>query len=153
MRRNLIQVSSEGGTVNSCNFFAAIVLQFLPSWSVCIKFWGEWPSVLWRYIENWKDPGSNSSRCSAKIWEPTSLRGSRWPSTWNQYPNAVINIGLLRLPPRQWLSWPWGSKVAVQYISVCTQAAFACSKSTIFVVNFEQISRIVLLLLLLTLNN
>ena len=28
----------------------------------------------------------------------------KWHSGWNQYPNAVINIGLVRLPHRNWSS-------------------------------------------------
>ena len=39
--------------------------------------------------------------CSFRLWEPTSLRGFRWPSghTWNSF---VINSGWVRLPPCQW---------------------------------------------------
>ena len=32
----------------------------------------------------------------------TSLRGFRWPSGLNHYPNALIKIRLVRLSPRQW---------------------------------------------------
>ena len=63
----------------------------------------EWPSGLRHCVENRKGPGSNPTRCSAGLWVLTSLRGSRWPS--GRY--AVINIGLVRLPPDS------GSKVAV----------------------------------------
>ena len=38
----------------------------------------------------------------ARLWNQTSLRGSRWLSGQNQYPNTVINIGLLRLRTWQW---------------------------------------------------
>ena len=35
--------------------------------------WGEWPSGLRRYTENWKDPTSNTTSHSAGLWDPTSL--------------------------------------------------------------------------------
>ena len=38
-------------------------------------------------------PGSNLIRSSAELRDPTSLRGSRWPSVRNKL-NAVINIGV-----------------------------------------------------------
>lgn len=41
---------------------------------------GEWPSRLKRCNENRKIPGSDSTRRPAGIRNPTSLRGSRWPS-------------------------------------------------------------------------
>ena len=60
--------------------------------------YGEWPSGLRRYPENRKDPGSNPARRSAGLWDPTSLRDSRWPSGRIKNQKAVINIGLVRLP-------------------------------------------------------
>ena len=43
----------------------------------------EWPSGLRHYILNWNDPGSNPTRCLARLWEdPTSLQGYCWPSGW-----------------------------------------------------------------------
>ena len=41
---------------------------------------GEWPSGLRRCSKNRKVPGSNPTRRSAGLRDPTSLRGSRWPS-------------------------------------------------------------------------
>ena len=41
---------------------------------------GEWPSGLRRCSKNRKVPGSNPTRCSAGLRDPTSLRGSWWPS-------------------------------------------------------------------------
>ena len=40
-------------------------------------FWGEWPSGLRRCDQNRKVPGSNPTRRSAGLRDPTSLRGSR----------------------------------------------------------------------------
>ena len=42
-------------------------------------------------------PGSKPTRCSAGLRDPTSLRGSRWPSG-QKCESAVINIGRVRLP-------------------------------------------------------
>ena len=39
-----------------------------------------WPSGLRRCSKNRKVPGSIPTRRSAGLWDPTSLRGSRWPS-------------------------------------------------------------------------
>ena len=39
--------------------------------------------------------------CTFGLWGPTSLRGSWQPSGQNTW-NTVINIELVRLPPRQW---------------------------------------------------
>ena len=60
-----------------------------------IIFWGEWPSVLRHYTENWKDSSSNPTRCSTRLWN-----SMRPPVTFgsNQESNALINIGLVRLP-------------------------------------------------------
>ena len=43
------------------------------------NFWGEWPSGLGRCSKNRKVSGSNPTRRSAGLRDPTSLRGSRWP--------------------------------------------------------------------------
>ena len=55
-----------------------------------VKFWWEqnwnftlfegWPSGLRRCNKNQKVPGSNPPRHSARLRDPTSLWGSRWPS-------------------------------------------------------------------------
>ena len=38
-----------------------------------IRSWGEWPSGLRRYIQNWEVPGSNSTKFLAGLWDPTLL--------------------------------------------------------------------------------
>ena len=38
---------------------------------------GEWPSGLRHCSKNRKVPGSIPTRRSARLWDPTSLRGSR----------------------------------------------------------------------------
>ena len=47
-----------------------------------MKHW--WPSGLKYYIQNQKISGSNHTRCSAGLWEATSLRGSRYPPGQNK---------------------------------------------------------------------
>ena len=66
-----------------------------------IEFWGEWPSGLRRCNQNRKVPGSKSARRLTRLRKPTSLRDSWWPSG-QTCTNAVINIGLVRLPPWEW---------------------------------------------------
>ena len=39
--------------------------------------WGEWPSGLRHCSKNWKVPGSNPTRRSARLRDPASLRGSQ----------------------------------------------------------------------------
>ena len=56
---------------------------------------------LRHYIQNGKGPSSNPTRCSNGLWHSTLLQGPWWPLGWNQYPNAVNNSGLVRLPPQQ----------------------------------------------------
>ena len=63
--------------------------------------WGEWPSALRRCNQNWKVSGLKPFMCSTGLRHPTFLRGSRLPSGRNRQ-NAVIDIGLLRLFPREW---------------------------------------------------
>ena len=45
-----------------------------------LYFWGEWPSGLRRFYQNRKVPGSKPTRRSARLRDPTSLRGSQGPS-------------------------------------------------------------------------
>ena len=47
--------------------------------NVCFS---EWPSGLRRCSKNRKFLGSNPTRLSAGLRDPTSLRGSRWLSGW-----------------------------------------------------------------------
>ena len=61
-------------------------------------FWGEWPSGSRRYIQNWKDPSSNATRCLIGLWDPTLLWGPPVTFGLNKYQNGVINTRLLRLP-------------------------------------------------------
>ena len=44
------------------------------------SMWGEWPSGLRRCGKNRKVPSSKPTRRSSRLRDPTSLRGSRWPS-------------------------------------------------------------------------
>ena len=82
--------------------------------SLLVNAWGEWPSRLRRCDQNRKVLGSNPTRCSAGLRDPTSLRGSRWLSG-RACKTQVINIGWVRLPPRQWpKSWPWTSQIVVE---------------------------------------
>ena len=78
---------------------AIVSLFLLPHNCVPYCKWGEWPSGLRRCDQNWKVPGSNPARRSARLRDPTSLRGSRWASG-RICKNAVINIGWVRLSPR-----------------------------------------------------
>ena len=70
-------------------------------WQDLDSRWGEWPSGLRRCDKNWKAPGSNSTRRSAGLKDPTSLQGSRLPLCRN-CTNAIINMGLVRLSLREW---------------------------------------------------
>ena len=69
--------------------------------SVFYLFRGEWSSGLGRYNQNWKVPGSNSTRRLTGLSSPTLLRGSCNPLV-KIVENAVINIGLSRPSPREW---------------------------------------------------
>ena len=52
-----------------------VLYTFVPD---CSRFvWREWPSGLRRCDQNRKVPGSNPTRRSAGLRDPTSLRGSR----------------------------------------------------------------------------
>lgn len=72
----------------------------------------EWLSSQWASVSrfgengvvgyfNWKVPGLNPSRCSARLRDPPSLQGSWWLSGWNCV-NAGINIRLVMLSPHEW---------------------------------------------------
>ena len=61
-------------------------------------FWGEWPIGSRRYIQSWKDPSSNSTRCLIGLWDPTLLWGPPVTFGLNKCQNGVINTRLLRLP-------------------------------------------------------
>ena len=55
---------------------------------------GGWPRGLWQCNENQKVPGSNPTRHSAKLRDPTLLWGSRW--LWVKIVEiAVINAGVI----------------------------------------------------------
>ena len=47
-----------------------------------MKHW--WLSGLKYYIQNQKISGSNRTRCSAGLWDATSLLGSQYPPGWNK---------------------------------------------------------------------
>ena len=73
-------------------------------WRYCVFFTyalyrEEWPSVLKRCNQNRKAPGSNVTRRSPGLKNPTLLRGSRWPSG-RTGKNEVIKIGWVRLLSR-----------------------------------------------------
>ena len=61
------------------------------------KIW--WPSGLRCCDQYRKVPDPNPTRSSARLRDPTSFRGSRWPSGWI-CKTQVINIGWVRLPPQ-----------------------------------------------------
>ena len=75
---------------------------------------GEWLSGKRRYFENRKDPGSNPARCSAGLWDSTSLRGSQRLSgrTGIKYSDSH-RVGEAA-PSTVAQSWPWGSQIAVE---------------------------------------
>ena len=53
---------------------------------------GEWPSG-WRHCsKNWRVPSPNSTRHSARLMDPTLLRGSRWPSG-RKYKTQWLTLG------------------------------------------------------------
>ena len=51
-----------------------------PSLQDSITRWGEWPSGSRRCIRIGRIPVQNLTRRSARLRDPTSLRGSQWPS-------------------------------------------------------------------------
>ena len=70
------------------------------------KFWGEWRSGLRYCNENRKFPNSNPIRRSTGLRDPTLLRGDLRVKIVR---NAVINFGLVRLPPREWPKGGYGT--------------------------------------------
>ena len=76
--------------------------------------WGEWHSGLKRCNWNRKIPGSNPTRHSAKLRDPTSLWGSRWPSGQNSRKLSDEHRVSDAAPSRTAHSWPWDSQVAVK---------------------------------------
>lgn len=36
-----------------------------------IRVWVEWSSGFRRYIQDWKEPGSNPTRCATRLCDPT----------------------------------------------------------------------------------
>ena len=72
-----------------------------------------------RYIENQKARGSNPIRCSVRVWDPTSLRGSQRPSDRTRYKCSDEHpVGeAAHLTVAQ--SWSLGSQIAVKDSSSC----------------------------------
>ena len=66
------------------------------------NFRGEWPSGLRRYTVNQMDAGSNPTRHLAGALGPNLVKMLPVTLESNQESNVVINISLVRLPPRQW---------------------------------------------------
>ena len=54
-----------------------------------------------RHTKNRKDPGSNPTRRSVVPWDPTSLRGFRWPSSRIHKQNN---------------DWHWVSEIALLWV-------------------------------------
>ena len=75
--------------------------------------WGEWPSQLRRCSKNWKVPSSNPTRRSAGLRDPTSLRGSQWPSG-RKCKTQWLTSGEWDCTHIMAQSWPWGSQIAVK---------------------------------------
>ena len=67
----------------------------------------KWSSWLRCYIQNWMDSGSNLTRCSTGLFNPTLFWGPQWTVVQNQYQDAAINIGLVKLPPPKWPKVDW----------------------------------------------
>ena len=75
-----------------------------PTWMIFLNLKGEWPDGLRCCNRNRKMSGLKPARCSTRPRDPTSLRGSQWPSGLN-------------LNKWQWLTsgeWGWtlGSQIA-----------------------------------------
>ena len=67
-------------------------------------FWGEWPNELRCWNQNRKFSGSNPTRPSPRLRDPTSSRGSRWPS------------GRIFKNSKNGQSWLWGTQKRVKKI-------------------------------------
>ena len=78
---DLIFLRSPKNFLFFCPFLASF---FLPKKSCSVTKYGPygllWPSGLRSCSNNRKVPGSNPTRRSAGFRDPTSLRGSRWPT-------------------------------------------------------------------------
>ena len=62
---------------------------------------GEWSSGLRRYDENWNVPGSNPSRCLARLRDPTLLRGPRWLLGQNNFGSLLANKPQIKIFPKK----------------------------------------------------
>ena len=82
--------------IKKCLFLSFFLTENI-FWIFCKKM----PSGLRRYTKNRKDPSSNPTRHSTRLWDPTWLCGCWWPLGWIKNP-VLINIGLVRLPIQQW---------------------------------------------------
>ena len=78
-----------GGGEKWANFWLVGGLPTIPQYGKpCLPHWEDFPfplnaintSGLTHYIQNQKVPGSNPTRCSAWLLDPTLLRRSWWPS-------------------------------------------------------------------------
>ena len=83
---------------------------------------GEWHSGLMCYIQNHKDPGSNSTQCLARLWDLNLYQSSQWPSGWISIKHSDEHQVCEAAPLTVTKSWSWGSQVAdkkmIKYLPV-----------------------------------
>ena len=93
----------------SCDFAVFFTPFFHLSGSKKQKNWGEWPSGLKQWGGNLKVPGSNHTRCLAK--RRGTLPGYKLARNLQVkiVVKKVINIGLVRLSPKEWSKVGCGS--------------------------------------------
>ena len=98
-------------TYSQCNFVWSIVMDFHFSLYSLVSYVNyHWLIVRYYFVSslkdssatNWKVPCSKPSRRLAGLRDPTSLRGSRWPSG-RIWANTMIDIRLVRLSLWEWL--------------------------------------------------
>ena len=77
--------------------------------------------TIWRRCDqNRMVPGSNTTRRSAWLRDPTSLQSSQWPSgrvckrKWLTSGKWSTSAAFLIMAP----SWPWGSQIAVKKMTI-----------------------------------
>ena len=76
------------------------------------KLWGKWPSGLRRCSKNWKVPSSIPTRRSARLRDPTLLRGS-WRPSGRKCKTQWLTLGGWGCPSIMAQRWPWGSQITV----------------------------------------
>ena len=79
-------------------FAKVSILDVSQNFEYAIILWGEWLSGLRRYIRNWKVQTPLGARLGFGIQPRYEAPGDLQV----EIINAVVNIGLVRLPPRHW---------------------------------------------------